>query len=88
MTLLILTKKDRSTNSDGLSGRIYGLGKHRATLSPEKVATFVELLSFFQIFYVLGPPSVKLALLFLYRRIFEHSGFLRIVDGMIVLISV
>ncbi|KAF4768696.1 hypothetical protein N7455_000270 [Penicillium solitum] len=68
--------------------RINGLGKHRATLSPEKVATFVELLYFFQIFYVLGPPSVKLALLFLYRRIFEHSSFLRIVDGMIVMISV
>ncbi|KAJ5990682.1 hypothetical protein N7499_011229 [Penicillium canescens] len=68
--------------------RINGLGKHRATLSPEKVAIFTELLYFFQIFYVLGPPSVKLALLFLYRRIFEHSSFLRIVDGMIVLISV
>ncbi|KAL2698839.1 hypothetical protein AAEP93_010227 [Penicillium crustosum] len=80
--------KTGSTNTDGLSGRINGLGKHRAALSPEKVATFVELLYFFQIFYVLGPPSVKLALLFLYRRIFEHSSFLRIVDGMIVLISV
>jgi hypothetical protein len=71
-----------------LSGRINGLGKHRATLSPEKVVTFSELLYFFQIFYVLGPASVKLALLFLYRRIFEHSSFLRIVNGMIVLISV
>lgn len=69
-------------------GRINGLGKHRATLSPEQVTTFVKLLYFFQIFYVLGPPSVKLALLFLYRRIFEHSSFVRIVDGMIVLISV
>ncbi|OQE11917.1 hypothetical protein PENFLA_c069G04186 [Penicillium flavigenum] len=68
--------------------RINGLGKHRETLSPEKVATFAELLYFFQIFYVLAPPTVKLALLFLYRRIFEHSSFLRIVDGMIVLISV
>lgn len=88
MTLLLLLLKDRRTNTDGLSGRINGLGKHRATLSPGKVATFVELLYFFQIFYVLGPPSVKLALLFLYRRIFEHSSFLRIVDGMIVMISV
>ncbi|KAJ5383628.1 hypothetical protein N7517_001539 [Penicillium concentricum] len=68
--------------------RINGLGKHRATLSPEKVAIFSELLYFFQIFYVLGPPSVKLALLFLYRRIFEHSSFLRLVNGMIVLISI
>ncbi|KAJ5274998.1 hypothetical protein N7497_005609 [Penicillium chrysogenum] len=68
--------------------RINGFGKHRETLSPEKVATFAELLYFFQIFYVLAPPTVKLALLFLYRRIFEHSSFLRIVDGMIVLISV
>ncbi|KAJ5513275.1 hypothetical protein N7463_002827 [Penicillium fimorum] len=68
--------------------RINGLGKHQATLSPEKVAVFSKLLYFFQIFYVLGPPSVKLALLFLYRRIFEHSSFLRIVDGMIVLISI
>ena len=76
------------TNTDGLSGRINGLGKHRETLSPEKVATFVELLYFFQIFYVLAPPTVKLALLFLYRRIFEHSSFLRIVNGMIVLIFV
>ncbi|KAJ6125370.1 hypothetical protein N7471_012687 [Penicillium samsonianum] len=48
--------------------RINGLGKHRETLSPEQVATFAELLYFFQIFY--------------------HSSFLRIVDGMIVLISV
>ncbi|KAJ5435235.1 hypothetical protein N7491_005830 [Penicillium cf. griseofulvum] len=68
--------------------RINGLGKHRATLSPETIAIFSELLYFFQIFYVLGPPSVKLALLFLYRRIFEHSSFLRIVNGMIVLISI
>jgi hypothetical protein len=65
-----------------------GLGKHREILSPEKVATFSELLYFFQIFYVLGPPSVKLALLFLYRRVFEHSSFRRIVNGMILLISV
>lgn len=86
MTLILL--KNRNANTDGLSGRINGLGKHRETLSPEQVATFAELLYFFQIFYVLAPPSVKLALLFLYRRIFEHSSFLRIVDGMIVLISV
>lgn len=81
-------KEPHRPNIDGLSGRINGLGKHRETLSPEKVATFAELLYFFQIFYVLAPPTVKLALLFLYRRIFEHSSFLRIVDGMIVLISV
>ncbi|KAJ5164412.1 uncharacterized protein N7500_006242 [Penicillium coprophilum] len=68
--------------------RINGLGKHRETLLPEKVAVFSKLLYFFQIFYVLGPPTVKLALLFLYRRIFEHSSFLRIVNGMIVLVSV
>lgn len=69
-------------------GRINGLGKHRATLPPEKVAIFAELLYFFQIFYVLGPPSVKLSLLFLYWRIFEHSRFLRLVYGMIGLIMV
>ncbi|KAJ5497890.1 hypothetical protein N7453_006941 [Penicillium expansum] len=68
--------------------RINGLGKHRETLSPEKVAIFAELLYFFQIFYVLAPPTVKLALLFLYRRIFQHSSFLRVVNGMIIFISV
>lgn len=65
-----------------------GLGKHRAALPPEKVAIFAELLYFFQIFYVLAPPSVKLSLLFLYRRIFEHSRFLRLVYGVVGLIVV
>ncbi|KAJ5090881.1 hypothetical protein N7532_009565 [Penicillium argentinense] len=68
--------------------RINGLGKHRATLPPAKVAVFSELLYFFQIIYVLGPPSVKLSLLFLYRRIFEHSRFLLLVYGMMGLIMV
>ncbi|RMJ21184.1 integral membrane protein [Aspergillus sp. HF37] len=68
--------------------RINGLGKHRAVLPPQKVAVFSELLYFFQIFYVLAPPTVKLSLLFLYRRIFEHSRFLRLVYAMIALVSV
>ncbi|GAB1214133.1 hypothetical protein ATERTT37_003293 [Aspergillus terreus] len=68
--------------------RMNGLGKHRAALPPEKVAIFAELLYFFQIFYVLAPPSVKLSLLFLYRRIFEHSRFLRLVYGVVGLIVV
>ncbi|KGO67090.1 hypothetical protein PITC_019960 [Penicillium italicum] len=68
--------------------RINGLGKHRETLSLEQVVAFAKLLYFSQIFYVLGPPTVKLALLFLYRRIFQHSNLIRLIDGMIVLISV
>ncbi|KAJ5774859.1 hypothetical protein N7457_009755 [Penicillium paradoxum] len=71
-----------------VGSRMNGLGKHRAILPPEEVAVFSQLLYFFQIFYVLSPPAVKLALLFLYRRIFEHSSFLRVVNGMIVLVSV
>jgi hypothetical protein len=69
-------------------GRINGLGKHRDTLPPENIAIFSELLYFFQIFYVLGPPTVKLSLLFLYRRIFEHTRFLRMVYGMMALMIV
>lgn len=76
------------TNDIPPSGRINGLGKHRAVVPPQKVAVFAELLYFFQIFYVLAPPTVKLSLLFLYHRIFEHSRFLRLVYAMIALVSV
>ncbi|KAB8239081.1 uncharacterized protein BDW43DRAFT_296432 [Aspergillus alliaceus] len=37
------------------------------------------LLYYFQIFYILAPPTVKLSLLLLYRRIFVNSRFLKVV---------
>ena len=64
-----------------------GLGKHRAVVPPEQIIVFAKLLYVFQIFYILGPPSVKLSLLFLYRRIFEKSH-IRVVYGMMALIVV
>ncbi|KAJ5215694.1 uncharacterized protein N7498_002101 [Penicillium cinerascens] len=75
------------TNTYLLPGRINGLCKHRAKLPPQEVVVFEQLLYFFNIFYVLGPPSVKLSLLFLYQRIFKRPYFLRMVYGMIALIS-
>ncbi|RAK99528.1 uncharacterized protein BO80DRAFT_426515 [Aspergillus ibericus CBS 121593] len=65
-----------------------GLGKHIDDVPTDNIAGIVELLYVFQIFYVLGPASVKLSLLFLYRRVFERSKFLRLVYGMMGLIVV
>ncbi|PYI04564.1 hypothetical protein BO78DRAFT_471214 [Aspergillus sclerotiicarbonarius CBS 121057] len=65
-----------------------GLGKHIHGLQLANIAMIVELLYVFQIFYVLGPASVKLSLLFLYRRVFERSKFLRLVYGMMGLIVI
>lgn len=52
------------------------------------VAAFQKLLYFFQLFYVVGPPTIKLSLLCLYKRIFVVHRFLCLVYGMMVLISV
>lgn len=46
------------------------------------VAAFQKLLYFFQLFYILGPPTIKLSLLFLYRRIFVSTRFLHLVHAM------
>jgi hypothetical protein len=67
-------------------GRGYGLGKHRHVVPEANVLAFLELLYYFQIFYILAPPTVKLSLLLLYRRIFVSSKFLFIVYGMGVVI--
>ncbi|PWY94259.1 hypothetical protein BO94DRAFT_563712 [Aspergillus sclerotioniger CBS 115572] len=65
-----------------------GLGKHIDAVSSANVAKIAELLYVFQIFYALGPTSVKLSLLFLYRRVFERSNFLHLVYAMMALIFV
>ncbi|KAJ5102120.1 hypothetical protein NUU61_004342 [Penicillium alfredii] len=65
-----------------------GLGKHRDAVGEANVAAFQKLLYFFQLFYILGPPTIKLSLLFLYRRIFTSPKFLRIIYGLGALIAV
>ncbi|KAF7588618.1 hypothetical protein BBP40_005456 [Aspergillus hancockii] len=67
--------------------RGYGLGKHRHVVPEVNVLAFLELLYYFQIFYILAPPTVKLSLLLLYRRIFLSAKFLFIVYGMGVVIA-
>ncbi|KAA8648440.1 uncharacterized protein ATNIH1004_004325 [Aspergillus tanneri] len=59
--------------------RQYGLGKHRAALPEDHIPKFLDLLYYFQIVYILAPPTVKLSLLFLYRRIFVSTKFITIV---------
>ncbi|KAH8429788.1 uncharacterized protein LDX57_007460 [Aspergillus melleus] len=68
--------------------RKYGLGKHRAIVPEPDVIRMKELLYVFLIFYLLAPPTVKLCLLCLYKRIFVSSRFLILVYFMIVTISV
>jgi hypothetical protein len=45
-----------------------------------------RLLYVFQVFYVLGPASVKLSLLFLYKSIFSRTKFLYLVYTLMALI--
>ncbi|KAE8377588.1 hypothetical protein BDV26DRAFT_293061 [Aspergillus bertholletiae] len=59
--------------------RGYGLGRRREVVPEANIPVFLELLYYFQIFYILAPPTVKLSLLLLYRRIFVSSRFLIIV---------
>ncbi|KAJ5569703.1 uncharacterized protein N7459_009133 [Penicillium hispanicum] len=63
-------------------GAQVGLGKHRDAVGEANVAAFQKLLYFFQLFYILGPPTIKLSLLLLYRRIFVTPRFLQLVNGM------
>ncbi|OOF93174.1 hypothetical protein ASPCADRAFT_398789 [Aspergillus carbonarius ITEM 5010] len=65
-----------------------GLGRHIDGVPSASVAKIAELLYVFQIFYTLGLASVKLSLLFLYRRVFKRSNFLRLVYAMMGLIVV
>ncbi|KAF7595552.1 hypothetical protein BBP40_005587 [Aspergillus hancockii] len=59
--------------------RGHGLGKHRAVVPETDIIAFLELLYYFQIIYILAPPTVKISLLLLYRRIFVSVRFLYIV---------
>lgn len=70
-------------------GRAHGLGKHRGAISDEQAVAFSRLLYFAQIVYALGPPTFKLSLLCLYRRIFPSPRFHRViyVIGAIVVAS-
>ena len=54
-------------------GRRNGLGLHQDLVPEANVTEFRHLLYYFQIFYVVGPPTIKLSLLFLYKRIFSIS---------------
>lgn len=69
-------------------GRGYGLGRHREVVPEADIAVFLQLLYYFQIFYILAPPTVKLSLLLLYRRIFLSSRFLKIVYTIGVIVSI
>ncbi|PLB50855.1 hypothetical protein P170DRAFT_446068 [Aspergillus steynii IBT 23096] len=68
--------------------RNYGLGRHRGIISDADVLRMLKLLYYFQIFYILAPPTVKLSLLFLYKRIFVSSRFLIIVYIVGAIISI
>ncbi|RMZ36810.1 hypothetical protein CA14_006533 [Aspergillus flavus] len=68
--------------------RGYGLGRHREVVPEADIAVFLQLLYYFQIFYILAPPTVKLSLLLLYRRIFLSSRFLKIVYTIGAIVSI
>ncbi|OAQ62524.1 hypothetical protein VFPFJ_11421 [Purpureocillium lilacinum] len=64
-----------------------GLGKHRAVVSEAQLSQFYYLLYYFQICYVVAPPTVKLSLLFLYKRIFPSRRFHLVVHTMALLVA-
>ncbi|KAE8154675.1 hypothetical protein BDV25DRAFT_171494 [Aspergillus avenaceus] len=67
--------------------RTHGLGRHREVVDEDDVYMFMKLLYYFQIVYILAPPTVKLSLLLLYKRIFVSSRFLIIVYIMGAVVS-
>ncbi|KAF4633613.1 hypothetical protein G7Y89_g4507 [Cudoniella acicularis] len=66
----------------------HGLGKHIEVVAKADVATFLELLYFEQIFYILSPPMIKFSLLFLYKRIFLSKRFLVVVHTLMAIVGV
>ncbi|KAL3954463.1 hypothetical protein ACCO45_010026 [Purpureocillium lilacinum] len=64
-----------------------GLGKHRAVVSEAQLSQFYYLLYYFQICYVVAPPTVKLSLLYLYKRIFPSRRFHLVVHTMALLVA-
>ncbi|KAB8234235.1 hypothetical protein ETB97_001418 [Aspergillus alliaceus] len=87
-TILVALSLDLGLYALFVACRAHGLGAHRAVVPEADVSTFLKLLYYFQIFYILAPPMVKISLLLLYKRIFMSSRLLVVVYVMGVLISI
>lgn len=64
-------------------GRGYGLGRHRDHVGEYGTMRVLKFFYFLQMAYIAAPPTIKLSLLLMYRRIFVSPKFTRVTDIML-----
>ncbi|KAF7944584.1 uncharacterized protein EAE97_005217 [Botrytis byssoidea] len=64
-----------------------GIGHHIEVVAEHKIEEIFKLIYIMQLFYILSPATIKLSVLFLYKRIYVGERFIRIVYAHIILIS-